>query len=628
MGDLLSNSVSALQAFQRALDVTSQNISNVSTPGYSRQTANLVTNPAQQFGNGFVGSGVSVDTVKRVYSDYLAGQVRSSGSAYQRSNEFATDAASVDNMFSDTKSGLSATLQAFANAVQDMANSPSSTAPRQVVLSQAQALASQLQGYDSTLQTLSGQLDQRIGTTAQDITSIAKNIAQLNGQIDLAASSGQPPNDLLDQRDQLVTQLSSDVNVHVSKQGNMINVYIGSGQPLVVGTAASTVTTAPNAYDPTRNDIIIKTSGSAVNVTNDMTGGTLGGMLDFRNQVLDPARNALGQISIGVANVVNQQQAAGIDLNGNIGTPLFAVGGVSVATNSANTGAGTVTVTRASVSALTTSNYILQDTASGWTLSNASTGANVPMTGAGTVASPFLADGLSIVVGGTPAVGDHFRIQPTASATAGLRVVMTDPTKIAAASPVRSAAATTNTGTAVIAPPTVLNPANPQLQTTATITFSSPAAYSINGGPSTAYAPGQTISLNGWSVTLSGAPAAGDTFTVANNSGATGDNSNALQLAAAFDAKALSNGSDSVNTALGRFVGNLGTVTRQAQNDRGAQKAVNSSATQDLSNVSGVNLDEEAANMLKFQQAYQAAAQLISVASTLFNTLLAAARGQ
>ncbi len=628
MGDLLSNSVSALQAFQRALDVTSQNISNVATPGYSRQTASLVTNPAQQYGNGFVGSGVSVNTITRVYSDYLAAQVRSSSSSYQRSNEFATDAAQVDNMFSDTQSGLSATLQAFANAVQDMANSPSSTAPRQVVLSQAQALASQLQGYDSTLQTLSGQIDSRIGTTAQDITSIAKNIAVLNGQIDLAAGSGQPPNDLLDQRDQLLNQLSSDVNVNISPQGNMVNVYIGNGQPLVVGTTASTVTTTPNAYDPTRSDILIKSNGAAVNVTNDMSGGTLGGMLDFRSQVLDPARNALGQITVGLASVVNQQQAAGVDLNGNIGAPIFAVGGVQVETNAANTGAGTVAVTRTNVGALTTSDYILQDTAGGWTLTNSSTGAAVTMTGAGTVASPFQADGMSIVVGGAAAVGDRFKIQPTVAATAGLSVVMTDPSKIAAASPVRATAGTANTGAATIAAPTVTNPANPQLQTTETITFSAPNTYSINGGASTAYTPGQVISLNGWSVTLSGTPAAGDTFTVAANTGASGDNSNALQLAAAFDQKALGNGTDSINTALGRFVGNLGTVTQQAQNDSSAQKAVNASDTQSLSNVSGVNLDEEAANMLKFQQAYQAAAQLISVANTLFETIIAAAKGQ
>jgi len=628
MADLLSNGVSALQAFQKALDVTSQNISNVATPGYSRQTANLVTNPAQQFGNGFVGSGVSVNTITRMYSEYLAGQVRTSNAAYQRSNEFATNAAQVDNMFSDPTTGLPATLQAFTSAVQDMANAPSTSAPRQVVLSQAQALVSQLQGYDSQLQTFGNQVEQRIQATTNDITSIAQTIATLNGKIDLAYGSGQPPNDLLDQRDQLLNQLSQDVNVSFSQQGNQVNVYIGNGQPLVVGTTSSTVTTAQNAYDPTRNDIVIKTNTSSIDVTPDMTGGTLGGMLDFRTQVLDPARNQLGLISIGLANVINTQQAAGIDLNGNTGQPMFAVGGALVQASAKNGGNASLAVTRSNVNQLTNSDYILQDTSGGWQLTNKTTGAVVTMTGAGTNASPFQADGMSIVVSGTANVGDSFLVQPTAGAAAGLSVTLTDPSQIAAASPVRATAAATNTGGATISAPTILNAANPQLRSTATITFSAPNAYSINGGASIAYAPGQTISANGWSVTLTGTPAAGDTFTVSDNAGATGDNANALKLAAAFDQKGLNNAADSVNSYLGRFVGNLGTVTQQAQNDSNAQKSVNASDTQALSNSSGVNLDEEASNLIKFQQAYQAAAQMISIASTLFDSLLAAARGQ
>ena len=628
MADLLSNGVSALQAFQRALDVTSQNISNVATPGYSRQTASLVTNPAQQYGNGFVGSGVSVNTITRIYSEYLAGQVRTSNAAYQRSNEFATDAAQVDNMFSDPSTGLSATLQAFSGAVQDMANAPSTSAPRQVVLSQAQALVTQLQGYDSRLQTLSSQVDQRIQSTTNDISQIAQNIAKLNGQIDLAYGSGQPPNDLLDQRDQLLNQLSQDVNVTISQQGNDVNVYIGNGQPLVVGTVASTLTTVQNAYDPTRSDIVIQTPGANVNVTTDMTGGTLGGMLDFRNQVLDPARNQLGLVSLGLANVINTQQAAGIDLNGNTGQPMFAVGGVQVQQSSANTGTGSIAVTRSNVNQLTSSDYLLTKTSSGWQLTNKTSGAVVTMTGAGTVASPFQADGMSIVVSGTAATGDTFLVKPTASATAGLSVTLTDPAQIAAASPVKATAATTNIGSGTISAPTIVNASNAQLRTTVHIVFSAPNTFSVNGGPNTAYTPGQTISANGWSVTLTGTPAAGDTFTVSDNTGAAGDNTNALKLAAAFDQKALNGSADSVNSYLGRFVGNLGTMTQQAQNESNAQKSVNTSDSQALSNVSGVNLDEEAANLIKFQQAYQAAAQMISVASTLFDSLLAAAKGQ
>jgi flagellar hook-associated protein 1 len=629
MADFLSNGISALMAFQKALDVTSQNISNVATPGYSRQSVSLVTNPPEQSGNGWVGTGVNVNTITRFYNEYLAAAVRSSSSSYERSNAFSTAATQVDNMFADSKTGLSATLQSFSNAVQNMANTPASTAPRQVVLSQAQALASQLQEYDGQLKTLNGQLDSRIQTTASDITSIAQNIAKLNGQIaDAQALNGQPPNDLLDQRDQLLNQLSKDVNITTSQQGGAVNVYIGNGQPLVVGTAATTLSTTPNAYDPTRNDLLLKSANGSANVTSSMTGGTLGGLLDFRSQVLDPAQSTLGLISVGIANVVNQQQSAGVDLNGNAGKPIFAVGGVQVQMNANNAGSATLAVTRSNVSGLTGSNYILQDTTAGWTLGNAATGANVPLTGAGTSASPFQADGLSIVVSGTATAGDKFLIQPTAGATSGLNVLLTDPAQIAAGSPITAAAGATNTGTATIAGGTVVNPANAQLKTPATIQFLSATTYSINGTGAYTYASGQPITANGWQVTVSGAPATGDQFTVGYTIANTGDNSNALKLAAVFNQPALNGGKDSVNATLSGFIGNLGTVTKQAQNDSAAQQAVNTSATQSLSNVSGVNLDEEAAHLLQFQQAYQAAAQLIGISSTLFNSMLQAVKGQ
>jgi flagellar hook-associated protein 1 len=629
MADFLSNGISALMAFQKALDVTSQNISNVATPGYSRQSVSLVTNPPEQSGNGWVGTGVNVNTITRSYNEYLAAAVRSSSSSYERSNAFSTAATQVDNMFADSKTGLSATLQSFSNAVQNMANTPASTAPRQVVLSQAQALASQLQEYDGQLKTLNGQLDSRIQTTASDITSIAQNIAKLNGQIaDAQALNGQPPNDLLDQRDQLLNQLSKDVNITTSQQGGAVNVYIGNGQPLVVGTAATTLSTTPNAYDPTRNDLLLKSANGSANVTSSMTGGTLGGLLDFRSQVLDPAQSTLGLISVGIANVVNQQQSAGVDLNGNAGKPIFAVGGVQVQMNANNAGSATLAVTRSNVSGLTGSNYILQDTTAGWTLGNAATGANVPLTGAGTSASPFQADGLSIVVSGTATAGDKFLIQPTAGATSGLNVLLTDPAQIAAGSPITAAAGATNTGTATIAGGTVVNPANAQLKTPATIQFLSATTYSINGTGAYTYASGQPITANGWQVTVSGAPATGDQFTVGYTIANTGDNSNALKLAAVFNQPALNGGKDSVNATLSGFIGNLGTVTKQAQNDSAAQQAVNTSATQSLSNVSGVNLDEEAAHLLQFQQAYQAAAQLIGISSTLFNSMLQAVKGQ
>ncbi len=631
MADFLSNGVSALLAFQRALDVTSQNISNVATDGYSRQTVNLVTNQPQKYGNGYVGSGVSADSISRTYDSFLAAQVRSSSSTYQRSDTYATLAARVDNMFGDSTTGMSATLQKFVSAVQEVANAPNSTAPRQVLLSTAQAASSQMQQYDSQLQSIDGEVESRVKSEVADINTIAQGIANLNSQIKDASASGLTPNDLMDQRDKLLDQLSTHINVNTSSApGNVLNVTVGTGQPLVQEGRANTLVTKQDTFDPTRSYIAIQTAGTAnaIDINSSLSGGTLGGLLDFRTQVLDPARNTLGRISVGIAQVVNDQQEAGIDLHGAQGADMFAVGGVQTLAASTNTGTGALTVTRSNTGALTDSDYILQQTAGGWALRNSATGVSEPLSGTGTSADPFTADGISIVVSGTAATGDKFLIRPTRGATAGLDVKITDPAQIAAASPVKAAASTANTGNATIKPATVTSSGNAQLRSTVTIKFLSATTYTTDGGTTTqTYTPGSAIALNGWSTSISGTPAAGDTFTVSDNAGGTGDNSNALLLANAFDTKVLSGGTDSVNTALGRFVGNVGVATQQAQNNRDAQKSVYSDNVNSRDSVSGVNLDEEAANLLRYQQAYQAAAQLISVANTLFNSLLQATRG-
>ncbi|MEP7242556.1 MAG: flagellar hook-associated protein FlgK [Gammaproteobacteria bacterium] len=632
MADFLSNGVSALIAFQRALDVTSQNISNVGTDGYSRQRVDFVTKPAQKFGNGWVGSGVNVNTITRSYDDFLATQVRGSSSGLQRSDTFATLAARVDNMFGNTTTGLSTTLQKFVSAVQDVANSPTSTAPRQVLLSTAQATASRIQQYDSQLSSLNTEVESRMKTEVSDINTLASGIAKLNGQISdaLAKSAGQPPNDLLDQRDKLLDDLSAHVNVNTSDAGGgVLNVTIGNGQSLVVGTRSNTLTTKQNDFDPSQSTVALLTSSGGIDINSEISGGTLGGLIDFRGQVLDPARNSLGRIAIGIAQVVNDSQKAGIDLNGVTGTDMYSIGGVQTLGASKNTGSGTLAATRVNNSALTESDYIVQKTATGWSVRNSATGAAVTSTGAGTSAAPLLFDGLSVVASGTSATGDRFLVRPTQAAAAGLNVLITNPAQIAAASPVKSAASTANTGDATITPAKIVNATNAQLRAPVTITFTSATTYTTDGGTTTqTYTSGGTISVNGWSTTISGTPKAGDSFTVTDNAGGTGDNSNALLMAGAFDQKILSGGTDSVNSAFGGLIGDIGVATQQAQNSRDAQKSVYNDDVAARESVSGVNLDEEAANMLRYQQAYQAAAQLIGIAQTLFNSLLAATGGR
>lgn len=631
MADLLSTSISGLLAFQRALDTTSHNIANANTVGYSRQLTELTTRNADQSGSGWVGNGVDVSTIQRAYDDFLASQSRTSSSTFNQFDTYATQAERLNNLFGNSTTGLTPTLQNFINAFQAVADSPTSTPARQTLLSQAQSLAQQLQSYDASLRSLDRQVNAQIESEATAISSLAQNIAQLNQEITGAYSrTGQPPNDLMDQRDRLIDELSTHVNVNVVAQGDhSLNVFIGNGQPLVVGQTAGQIVATPDQYDPTRSVLSFKTATSTVEMTGSLSGGTLGGMLEFRTQMLDPARNTLGQLSAGLAEVVNAQHGAGIDLNGQLGGDFFAVGPARVMSNANNAGTGSLTVQRidSASGALTTADYVMTNTAGGWSLRRADTGAVVPMTGTGTAADPYVADGLSIVVSPGAATGDRFLIKPTADAVSGLQVLITDASQVAAAAPIVSSAAAANIGNATISSGAVIDATNPQLRAPINITFSSATQYQVSGDPATyTYTPGGDIDVNGWRVQISGTPAAGDSFSVTDNSSGSGDNRNALKLADILNQPLLNNGTTSLSAAVGQFVGDIGVKTNQAQVSRDAQKVVYEESVGALQSVSGVNLDEEAANLVRYQQAYMAAAQMIKVADTIFQAVLDATR--
>lgn len=629
MADLLNTSISGLLAFQRALDTTSHNITNANTVGYSRQLPELMTRQAQQAGNGWLGNGVDVTTIKRAYDDFLANQSRTATSSYSHANTYATQAARISNLFGNSTTGLSASLQNFVNSMQSVADTPTSIPARQTLLSQGQSLIDRLQSYDSSLRSFDAQVSATLETEADAITSIARSLAQLNQQITSGyAQTGQPPNDLLDQRDRLINELSQHINVSVVPQGdNSLSVFIGNGQPLVVGQTATTVVAADDPYDPTRNIISVRTPHGEVDITSSLSGGTLGGVLDFRTQMLDPARNSLGRMSVAIAEVMNDQHRAGIDLQGNLGGDFFSVGGVGVRSNANNTGSSAATVTRATGAAgsLTTSDYLMAYTAGGWTLRRQDTGASVAMTGTGTAADPFVADGLSIVVSGAPAVGDRLLIQPTAEAVGGMRLLVNDPSEVAAAAPIVSAVSAGNRGSGAISAGEVLDVTNAQLRSPATITFTSATQYTVSGDPTLyTYTPGNNIDANGWRVQITGTPAAGDSFTVSDNTSGAGDNRNALKLAAVMNQPVLNGGTTAMKAAVGQFIGEIGVKTNQAQVTAEAQKVVADEAESALQSVSGVNLDEEAANLIRYQQAYMAIAQMIRVADTIFQSVLQA----
>ena len=635
MSDIFSTSVSGLLAFQRALTVTSNNISNVATPGYSKENANFTERPGQAYSSGYIGSGTAIDSVTRSYDELLAGQVRSSQSSFSGFDTYATQAAQIDNMLSDKKTGLTVSLQNFINAYQTVANSPSTTAQRQALLSQANGISQQMQNYNTQLQTYAGGIEQGIGSAITQINTLTDGIAKLNQQIASGlASTGQTPNQLMDQRDQMLDQLSQYISVNTATQADgSMNVYVGTGQPLVIGATTQKLQATPNQYNASENQVsLVGGGGLTTDITSSITGGQLGGLLAVRDQVLRPAENALGQFSVGLATLTNQAQAAGIDLTGAAGKPMFAVGGVISTSSSVNTGTASVTTTRTNLASLTTDDYILRQSGGAWTLTDESTGQPVTMTGTGTAADPFMAAGLSLVVAGTAANGDSFEIRPTAGASAGMSMLLTSPAQIAVASSIQTTGAAANTGSgavssSVVSDPSIWVPGN------YTISFTSATAYQVTDAANNvvgtgSYTSGTPITFNGASVKITGSPATGDKFNVgAAGASNVGDNSNAFALIDSLNAKKLNGGTTSLSGVANNLVSQVGVQTQQAQSNASAQKAVNASANDTRNNLSGVNLDEEAAKMVQYQQAYSACAQLIQASNTMFNTLISAIKG-
>ena len=629
MSDMLNTSVSGLLAFQQELDTTSNNIANASTPGYSRESVNLVSVPGPYIGGGSIGNGVAVDGVQRIFNQTVASQVVSATSAYNQLNSFSSQAAQVDNLLGSTTNGLSSQLQSLVTALQTVANAPTSSASRQAFISQAQQLVSNLQSDDSSLQNLDLQANTQLTSDASQVTSLAQSISALNKQIMADTSqSQQAPNSLLDQRNQLINQLATLATVTTTQQADgSVNVYIGSGQTLVTGTSAASLSTIANPYDPSEDNLALSTAAGPTDVTRQISGGTLGGTLQFRSQMLDPARNSLGQIAVVLTSAVNAQNQAGLDQSGNPGQAVFSVGGVQVLNDSANTGTAAVSATVSNANAITTDNYVLKFDGTNWSLSDAASGASVAMTGNGTSASPFTADGLSIVAGTGAQAGDSYQIDPTRAAVAGLSVLLTDPGQLAVAAPLLTSAASGNTGSGSIDQGSVPNSAV-WVRGNYTLSFTSTNAWQVTNAAGTvvgngAYTAGAPITFNGIQVTVAGAPASGDSFLIDDNAGGSGDNRNATAMAGLLD-QSLIGGSTSINAAVNQLVTNIGIQTSQAQSGTTAQQAVLTDATNAQQSVSGVNLDEEAANLVQYQQAYQAAAEVIKVAANLFQSVLTA----
>ena len=630
MSDVFGISVSALQAFQQAINVTSNNVANASTPGYDRESVILTEALPQSNGGTTVGAGVMVSGISRAYDQAAANQLNSSQSTLGQLTAMQNYSTQIDNLFGTTVGGLSTTLQSFYSAFSDVANNPTSTASRQALLGDAQNVASSFQNASGELNSLNVDVNNRITQDVTQINSIASSISALNKQIVIGTASGgsSPPNELLDQRDQLVSNLSQLVGVTTTTEANgSLNVFIGNGQPLVLQNQVTQLTTLPNQFNASQLEI--GTTATSVPLSNNITSGDLGGLLAARNQIINPALNQLGQVATAFSQTVNAQQGDGLDLSGNLGANIFSVGTPQATPSSHNTSAATVAVSvpASGLGALGSDNYILSFAGGAPQLQDQTTGTLVTPTATG-APNTYTAAGFTFTVTGTPAAGDQFLVQPTATAANSLKVVLSDPSKIAAAGAVKTGAAAANTGAATISAGTVLDGTNAALQATATIVFANPpTSYSINSGPAIPYTSGGNITLNGWQVQISGTPAAGDTFTVSSNAGGTGDNRNALAAASAQNAGVLNSGTTSITSAVSSLITGIGSQAQQINTAQAAQAAVNGQALTAVQSATGVNLDEEAASLLQWQQAYQAAAQALAIGNSLFTTLIDSVNG-
>ncbi len=622
MANMLSTGISGLNAAQVALNTVGNNISNANTAGYSRQVVQQSEAISQSNGRYTIGTGVDVVAVQRAYSQYLTSAVWSSNASLQHATSYNSLASTLNSVLSGSGS-LQGSLDSFYGAFSTVANAPGSTSGRQALLGSANALVTVYNTLGQQLGSQQTQINSQIKSTVASINSVIGNIANINQQIRQASGTGQP-NALLDQRDALVNTLSGYLGVSAVTEGDgTVSVYSASGQALVSGSNAYQLSTGGTVYDPARSNVF---DSSGNDITSRLSGGSLGALLDYRGNVLDSVQNQLGQAAVALASSVNAQQAKGLDLNGKQGSAIFSVPQPTVLPASSNLGSASVVASISDVSRLTASDYTLSYNGSLWKLQTTA-GQSVPLT---TNASGSLsADGLTFNLSGAAQAGDSYQIQPTRNAATGLALSMTNPSGIAAAAALSVGAGSSNTGTATTGPISVSNASNPALLNNATVSFSTPTTYQVTDASgsvlaSGSYAAGQPITANGWSLTLAGTPAAGDTFNVSANTNGLNDNSNALSLASLANVGVLNGGTISVLDSFAGLTTQIGNVGSQAATNLTTQTSLNNQAVSAQQSLSGVNLDEEAANLVKYQQAYQASAQIIAASQTIFSSLLTA----
>jgi len=658
-GDFLSIGISGLLGSQAAITTTSHNIANINTEGYNRQSVDFGTNVPNFFGSSYVGTGVVTNNVQRIFDSLALLDLRSNITNYGSLDSFVSQADRIDSVVADPTTGLSPAIQNFFDAMQAVADDPASTAARQSLFSQTDLLIGRFQLLDSQLNSQRISINNELDAVAGQVTTLGSAIATVNQNIVEAigaSSSGALPNDLLDARDQLINELSELVKVSViEQQDGSVNVFIGNGQTLVINSNSNQLIAEQDPVDPLNKRMSIVQSGTIIPVTKDLVGGTVGGLISYRNEILT-AINRLGNVAMGLAASINSQHQLGMDLNNQIGGLFFsdihsaAAEQSRVIANSTNTGTAQITMTVDDINQLTVTDYNLSYDSNTllYTLRNAVD--NTVIGSAFADPAPgsqvFVSEGFTLNFTGAPAGGDNFRLTPSRSMVGLLSKSITDLNQIAAGSPITGIADLGNSGSAEITGSIVTDTSTAAFVTPGAlsppirIVFTAANTYSVLNDTTSAvlaagvaFVPNQNnnmlaqagLSL-GYDVTIGGAAITDDVFRVAYNTGGKGDNTNALGMADIQTKDILNNGNSTLQEAYGLLVSEVGTRTNEGKISLSAAQSLLRQTEARIQEVSGVNLDEEAAKLIKFQQSYQASAQIISTAQLLFDTLIQSVR--
>jgi flagellar hook-associated protein 1 FlgK len=625
----------ALLVNQAALQTAGNNIANVNTPGYSRQSVVLKSVAGQFSGSGYYGKGVEISTVQRAYSEFLTRQATVSGSVSASDSKRLEQLKQLQDIFQGGPNGLGASVGDMLNSFSDVANAPTDLTARTVVLTRADETAARFRAASNRLADLKLGVSNDLRASVTAVNSLAKQIASVNEEIARAKGTGQTPNDLLDQRDQLIREVNKYVQTtSINADDGTVGLFLANSHPLVLGTTTSQLALVSDDFsDPSKSKLAILRNGqTTVLEESTLGGGEMAGLLRFQNNDIVETSNLLGRMALAIGGAMNEQHKLGIDLNGNAGGNLFKLGNIPVGlAATGNTGSATIAV---SVQTSPTSGTT-QFSASDYQVSFTSgTAGNIVRLSDGqitafdlSVTTPVQVDGLDIQISaGSAAAGDQFLLKPFSVAASNIATLFSSPRSLAMASPVAVVAGSANTGNgSVVSLAARSNPAPAAV----TLAFTAPGTYtrSDTGATTYAYTPGQAIEFDltppattGWSLVMNGTPQGGDTFTVQANAYPTLNAGNAqtmlgLRDVQMFDGAVLTDGYSGL-------MAQVGVRVQSADFAANISKSIADNIEADRTAVSGVNLDEEAARMLQYQQSYQAAAKMLQISQSIFDTLL------